>query len=217
MENILFELRVLLDIALAAILGFSIGFERKLRSKEAGIRTHTIVAIGSALFMVISKYAFDSSADAARVAAQIVAGIGFLGAGIIVYRQHEVHGLTTAAGVWATAGIGMACGGQKYVLAIGATMLMVFSQWLLHRKCKIFQQKRYYSVNIVFTQTSDEREKIKEIFSVDRYNRLVLTRDGTNLIYHATLNTDVEYSSSQLNDIMANNSFISSLERCDDN
>ena len=72
-------------------------------------------------------------------------------------------------------------------------------------------------MNIVFTQTSDEREKIKEIFSVDRYNRLVLTRDGTNLIYHATLNTDVEYSSSQLNDIMASNSFISSLERCDDN
>ena len=216
MEEILFELRVLLDIVLAAVLGFSIGFERKLRSKEAGIRTHTIVSIGSALFMVISRYAFNG-ADTARVAAQIVAGIGFLGAGIIVYRQHEVHGLTTAAGVWATAGVGMACGGQQYVLAIGATALMVFSQWLLHRKWGVFQQKRYYSMNIVFTQTSDEREKIKAIFSVDRYNRLVLTRDGTNLIYHATLNTDIEYSSSQLNDIMAENSFIHSLERCDDN
>ena len=210
------ELRILLDIVLAAFLGFAIGFERKLRSKEAGIRTHTIVSIGSALFMVISKYAF-SGADTARVAAQIVAGIGFLGAGIIVYRQHEVHGLTTAAGVWATAGVGMACGGQKYVIAIGATILMVFSQWLLHRKCRIFQQKRYYSVNIVFTQTSDEREKIKAIFSVDRYNRLVVTRDGEKLIYHATLNTDVEYSSTQLNEIMTENSFIHSLERCDDN
>jgi putative Mg2+ transporter-C (MgtC) family protein len=217
LEEIVFELRILLDILLAAVLGFSIGFERKLRSKEAGIRTHTIVCIGSALYMVISKYAFDSSADAARVAAQIVAGIGFLGAGIIVYRQHEVHGLTTAAGVWATAGVGMACGGQKYILAVGATMLMIFAQWLLHRKLKIFRQKRYYSVNIVFTQTSDEREKIKAIFEVDRYNRLVVTRDGTNLIYHATLNTDVEYSSTQLNEIMENNSFIHSLERCDDN
>jgi putative Mg2+ transporter-C (MgtC) family protein len=217
LEEIVFELRILLDILLAAVLGFSIGFERKLRSKEAGIRTHTIVCIGSALYMVISKYAFDSSADAARVAAQIVAGIGFLGAGIIVYRQHEVHGLTTAAGVWATAGVGMACGGQKYILAVGATMLMVFAQWLLHRKWKIFRQKRYYSVNIVFTQTSDEREKIKAIFEVDRYNRLVVTRDGTNLIYHATLNTDVEYSSTQLNEIMENNSVIHSLERSDDN
>ena len=217
MEEIVFELKILLDILLAALLGFSIGFERKLRSKEAGIRTHTIVCIGSALYMVISKYAFDSSADAARVAAQIVAGIGFLGAGIIVYRQHEVHGLTTAAGVWATAGVGMACGGQKYILAVGATVLMVFAQWLLHRKWRIFRQKRYYSVNIVFTQTTDEREKIKAIFEVDRYNRLVLTRDGPNLIYHATLNTDVEYSSTQLNEIMENNSFIHSLERCDDN
>ena len=212
-----FELRIFLDIILAAVLGFAIGYERKLRSKEAGIRTHTIVCIGSALFMAVSKYAFNSDADSARVAAQIVAGIGFLGAGIIVYRQHEVHGLTTAAGVWATAGIGMACGGQKYVLAIGATLLMVGSQWLLHQKWKVFQQKRYFSINIVFKQTCDERERIKAIFDIDRYNRLILTRDGDSLIYHATLNTDVEYSSAQLDEIMRNNPFISSLERCDDN
>ena len=124
---------------------------------------------------------------------------------------------TTAAGVWATAGVGMACGAQLYVLAIGAALLMVGAQWLLHRNWKIFKQKRYYSINIVFKQTSNEREKIKEIFDIDRYNRLVLSRDGENLIYHATLNTDVEYSSSQLNEIMENNSFIFSLERCDDN
>lgn len=212
-----FQLRILLDILLSALLGFSIGFERKLRSKEAGIRTHTIVCIGSALFMVVSKYAFGSEADSARVAAQIVAGIGFLGAGIIVYRQHEVHGLTTAAGVWTTAGVGMACGGQMYVLAIGATLLMVGSQWLLHRKWRVFQQKRYFSINIVFKQTSDERERIKAIFDIDRYNRLVLTREGDDLIYQATLNTDVEYSSAQLDDIMKNNCFIRSIERCDDN
>ena len=217
LKNSVFQFRILLDILLSAILGFCIGMERKMRSKEAGIRTHTIVCIGSALFMVISKYGFGSAADSARVAAQIVAGIGFLGAGIIVYRQHEVHGLTTAAGVWATAGVGMACGARLYLLAIGAAFLMVGSQWLLHRNWKVFKQKRYYSINIVFKQTSDEREKIKEIFAVDRYNRLVLSRDGDNLIYHATLNTDVEYSSAKLNDIMKNNSFIFSLERCDDN
>ena len=217
LKSTVFQSRILLDILLSAILGFCIGMERKMRSKEAGIRTHTIVCIGSALFMVISKYGFGSEADSARVAAQIVAGIGFLGAGIIVYRQHEVHGLTTAAGVWATAGVGMACGAQLYVLAIGAALLMVGAQWLLHRNWKIFKQKRYYSINIVFKQTSNEREKIKEIFDIDRYNRLVLSRDGDNLIYHATLNTDVEYSSAQLNEIMENNSFIFSLERCDDN
>ena len=217
LKSTIFQSRILLDIFLSAILGFCIGMERKMRSKEARIRTHTIVCIGSALFMVISKYGFNSEADSARVAAQIVAGIGFLGAGIIVYRQHEVHGLTTAAGVWATAGVGMACGAQLYVLAIGATLLMIGAQWLLHQNWKIFKQKRYYSINIVFKQTSNEREKIKEIFDIDRYNRLVLSRDGENLIYHATLNTDVEYSSTQLNEIMEQNSFIFSLERCDDN
>ena len=90
------QLYYLLDVLLSAVLGFFIGWERKIRSKEAGIRTHTIVCIGSSLMMVISKHAFGDDADSARVAAQIVAGIGFLGAGIIVYKKNIVHGLTTA-------------------------------------------------------------------------------------------------------------------------
>jgi len=126
------ELRILLDLLLSVVLGFAIGFERKIRSKEAGIRTHTIVYMGSALMMIVSKYAFGNNADTARVAAQIVTGIGFLGAGIIVYKRHEVRGLTTAAGVWATAGVGMACGGRLYIIAIGATLLMIAAQLLFH-------------------------------------------------------------------------------------
>ncbi len=116
------ELIWLARIAYAVALGFAIGFERKLRFKEAGIRTHTIVCAGSALIMVVSKYAFSDIAeyDASRVAAQIVSGIGFLGAGMIIYRKQVVHGLTTAAGVWATAGVGMAAGGGLYIVAAGA-------------------------------------------------------------------------------------------------
>ena len=102
------QLWMLPDLLLSVLLGFLIGLERKFRFKEAGIRTHTIVSFGAALMMVISKHAFGSDADSARVAAQIVSGVGFLGAGMIVYKQHEVKGLTTAAGVWATAGVGMA-------------------------------------------------------------------------------------------------------------
>ena len=117
-----------IDLVLAALLGFFIGLERKFRDKEAGIRTHTIVAFGAALMMIISKYAFNAEADSARVAAQIVAGIGFLGAGIIVYRKNVVHGLTTAAGVWATAGIGMACGGGLWIIAILATAILILIQ-----------------------------------------------------------------------------------------
>ena len=96
-EQLLGELHSLLNILLAVVLGFAIGYERKLRYKEAGIRTHTIVCVGSALIMVVSKYGFADimEYDASRVAAQIVSGIGFLGAGIIIYRKHEIHGLTT--------------------------------------------------------------------------------------------------------------------------
>ena len=87
----LFQLETLLDLLLSVVLGFFIGFERKMRYKEAGIRTHTIVCVGAALMMIVSKYAFGEGADMARVAAQIVAGVGFLGAGIIVYYAAKLH------------------------------------------------------------------------------------------------------------------------------
>ena len=204
-----------LDLILAALLGFVIGLERKLRDKEAGIRTHTIVAFGAALMMVISKFAFDSEADSARVAAQIVAGIGFLGAGIIVYKKNVVHGLTTAAGVWTTAGIGMACGGGLWLIAIIATVVLVLIQFCLHRK--IFRHKKNYSIKIVFVQDTNEREQVKALFDIDRYNRLVVERQGEELIYQAILDTDIEYSSTALDEIMKSHKFIRSIERYDDN
>lgn len=204
-----------LDLILAALLGFIIGLERKYRDKEAGIRTHTIVAFGAALMMVISKYAFDADADSARVAAQIVAGIGFLGAGIIVYKKNVVHGLTTAAGVWATAGIGMACGGGLWLIAIIATVILILIQWFLHKK--IFRHKKLYSLKIVFVQKTNEREQIKKLFDIDRYNRLIVERQDEELIYQAILETDEEYSSAQVDEIMKSHSFIRSIERCDDN
>ena len=211
------ELWLALDLLLAAVLGFCIGLERKCRYKEAGIRTHTIVSFGSALMMVVSKHAFGSDADAARVAAQIVTGIGFLGAGVIVYRRNVVHGLTTASGVWTTAGIGMACGGGLWIIACLATGILIFIQWLLHRNWRIFKTKKVYSIKISFLQKTNERDKIKQIFDIDRYNRLVVERKGDNLVYHAKLDTIQEYSSTQLDEIMKQNTFIISIERCDDN
>ena len=209
------QLWLALDLILAALLGFFIGLERKLRDKEAGIRTHTIVAFGAALMMLISKFAFDSEADSARVAAQIVAGIGFLGAGIIVYKKNVVHGLTTAAGVWTTAGLGMACGGGLWLIAIIATVVLVLIQFCLHRK--IFRHKKNYSIKIVFVQDTNEREQVKALFDIDRYNRLVVERQGEELVYQAILDTDIEYSSTQLDEIMKSHKFIRSIERYDDN
>ncbi len=214
------QLKLLVSLLLSAILGFCIGLERKFRAKEAGIRTHTIVCFGASLMMLISIYGFSGSAgnaDPGRIAAQIVAGVGFLGAGIIVYRKNEVHGLTTAAGVWTTAGIGMACGGGLWLVAIGATVLLIFFQWLFHRNWGIFKPKKHYIVRIVFEQRTDEREQIKQIFETDRYNSLVIEREGDKLVYHAKLYTDIEYSSSQLNEIIEKHPFIYILEREDDN
>ena len=216
-ENILDELYHLISILLSVVLGFAIGFERKLRYKEAGIRTHTIVCVGSALITVVSKYGFgEDGTDASRVAAQIVSGIGFLGAGIIVYRKHEIHGLTTAAGVWATSGVGMAAGAGLYIVATGATVIIIAVQCLFHANLRVFRTKKYFQIKICFVSDGTANDVIKELFQTDRFYRLVIERKGNETIYHATLNTDKEYSSQRLGEIMAENPFIKSIERCDE-
>ena len=124
----------ILRIFVAALLGGAIGLEREYRAKEAGLRTHFLVALGSAVFMIVSAYGFDGFMntpehrwDVSRVAAQVVSGIGFIGAGTIIFHKSEnvVRGLTTAAGLWVTAAIGLACGGGMYVLSIASTVLVL--------------------------------------------------------------------------------------------
>ena len=211
------EWQGLIGVLLAVVLGFAIGFERKLRFKEAGIRTHTIVCFGAAIMMVVSKYGFDGlDADVSRVAAQIVSGVGFLGAGIIMFRGQKMHGLTTAAGVWATAGIGMACGAGMYIFATGGTVILIFIQCLLHLNIRPFRAKNHYKIKISFINTTDESLVIKQIFEVKNFNSLTIERTGDKLLYHAMLNTDKEYSSQVLNKIMETHTFILTLERCDD-
>jgi putative Mg2+ transporter-C (MgtC) family protein len=116
-------------IGLALVLSASIGLDRELRQKSAGLRTYTLVGVGSALFMLISKYGFfdvlkpgEVILDPSRVAAQIVSGIGFIGAGLIFVRRDSVRGLTTAAGIWLTAAVGAAVGASLPVLAIATTL-----------------------------------------------------------------------------------------------
>ena len=215
-ENILFELRLSVPILASTLLGFLIGFERMKRSKEAGVRTHTIVCVGAALMMIVSKFAFNSDADSARVAAQIVAGVGFLGAGIIVYKKNSVHGLTTAAGIWATAGIGMACGGELYVLAVCATAIMIGVQCLLHTNVTLFNHKKRYLIDIRFEYVDESNKKIKQMFGTDRFNKLKIENKDGKVFYSAVLVTSEEFSSSRLCQIMEENPYISSIERRDD-
>jgi putative Mg2+ transporter-C (MgtC) family protein len=112
------------QILLAIILGALIGWQREVRGKAAGGRTYALVCAGSALFTILSINAFPGS-DPARVAAQIVVGIGFLGAGTILNRDNRIHGLTTAAGLWVSAAIGMAVGVGFYLVAIVGALLML--------------------------------------------------------------------------------------------
>lgn len=137
-QEIFNQSELLLRIAIACILGILIGNERKNRNKSAGIRTHAIVAMGSALMMVVSKYGFADIAevgkfDGSRIAAQVVSGVGFLGAGIIFVRNNLVSGLTTSAGIWATAGVGLAMGSGLYVIGIASGLMIILMQGITHR------------------------------------------------------------------------------------
>ena len=117
----------------AALLGAAIGYEREMRGKGAGLRTHMLVALGSALFMTISIYGFPDANrfDASRVAAGVVGGLGFLCAGIIMKNRH-ISGLTTAAGLWVTGAVGLGMGGGMYEMSILCTFLMILCLEVMH-------------------------------------------------------------------------------------
>ena len=157
MENfittILLEKNMLLDILLAMILGFAIGFERELTNKWAGLRTHMLVCMGSCIFTLLSIHAFpvfahSPQADPARVAAQVLTGIGFIGGGTVLKHGSAIYGLTTAAALWITASIGMACGCGFNKLAIVSTIIVVsvlvliriFEKQFIHKGSKIIRR-----------------------------------------------------------------------------
>ena len=145
------ENEFILRIVKAAVLGGLIGLEREYRSKDVGFRTHFLVALGSALFMIVSAYGFDGVPmteahrwDVSRIAAQVVSGIGFICAGTIIFRKTEniVSGLTTASGVWVVAAIGLACGGGMYMLAVVSTILVLIGFEAFNIFLKRFDERR---------------------------------------------------------------------------
>ena len=165
------------------------------------------------------RYSISDTAefDSSRVAAQIVSGIGFLGAGIIIYRKQVVHGLTTAAGVWATSGVGMAAGGGLYIVAAGATVILIAIQCILHLRCKLFSTKKYVRLKIVFEDPlSQNANKVTELFGVDRFNKLHVERKGDKIFCIGTVTTDKELPASKLSNVLNENDYIHEIERCDD-
>lgn len=192
------NIEFLVKMILATSMGAIIGFERKSRNKEAGIRTHAIVALASALMIIVSKYGFFDvdEYDAARVAAQVVSGIGFLGAGLIFIKNNAVNGLTTAAGVWATAGIGLAMGAGLYAVAVFGTLLIVIVQILMHKDT--FLNKDHLTITFEIG-LEDSFNTIREIrnclerFKLEIQNVEILKKSKSVIVkFHTVVPLDFE-------------------------
>ncbi len=173
------ELMYVFRIIIAGICGIIIGYERKSRSKEAGIRTHFIVASAAALIMIVSKYGFfdlilkaviegvDIRLDPSRVASCIVSGVGFLGAGMIFVQKNTVRGLTTAAGIWATAGIGMAIGAGLYLTGIIFTGIIFLAQIILHKDSRLLMVRHMKILKIFGVNRLGYIEELTKKLAVD--------------------------------------------------
>ena len=165
----LYDLEYLLRMVIAALCGGIIGYERSRRRKEAGLRTHIIVAVGSALLMIVSKYGFmdvleipGMRVDAARIASNVITGISFLGAGVIFIREASIKGLTTAAGLWAMAGVGLAIGAGMYGVGIFATILIMVIQIFTHGNLQKLDGPIYETFSVTYQNAPNELEELKQ-------------------------------------------------------
>lgn len=166
-----------LRLLLAAALGALIGVEREIHGHPAGMRTHLLVCLGSAIFTVLSIYGFgpvgQAGLDPSRIAAQIVSGIGFLGAGAILKEGATIRGLTTAASLWATAAVGLAAGAAQYPVAWTGAIIIIFSLWPLNRIAERLHQADRETARLQVTV--DRLEAIGEMSRVLAAHRLEIT------------------------------------------
>ena len=185
-----------LRLFVAGAMGVLIGLEREYRAKEAGYRTHFLVALGSALMMIVSQYGFMEvlktdliRLDPSRIAAQVVSGIGFIGAGTIILQKQIVRGLTTAAGIWETSGIGLAVGAGMYAVGISATLLVLLGLETLSYFFKSIGLR-----NMMIDFSTDDKEAIKRVskkfntrnYVVVSYEMTEAYTNGKN-VYHVSM------------------------------
>ena len=186
----------ILRLFIAGILGSIIGLDREYRAKEAGYRTHFLVSLGSALIMIVSQHGFSEildtpnvNLDPSRIASQVVSGIGFIGAGTIILHKQIVRGLTTAAGIWATSGIGLAIGAGMYELGISATILTLIGLEVLSFLFKSIGMKS--SIVEFSTDNKETLNRITKLFHSKNFLIVSLqmkeNRTGESIVYHATM------------------------------
>lgn len=211
-----------LALITATVCGAAIGIERTHRQKEAGIRTHIIVALGSALIMIVSKYGFfdivnmtgvegNINLDGARLAAQVVTGISFLGAGIIVYKG-TVKGLTTAAGVWTTAGIGLAAGAGMYGIAVYSTLILLIVQIVIHRILPV-ENTSTTSVTMKLVDDPEVVETVSSIFIENNYEILSnsIEKKHEKYVCLFTIRAKSHISPEDITNLFANKEYVLSI------
>lgn len=195
------DTELLLRLLAAIVCGGCIGLEREYRAKEAGFRTHFLVALGSSLFTIVSIHGFGdivtsgipTSYDPSRIASQIVTGIGFIGAGTIIFQRHVIRGLTTASGLWVTSAIGMACGAGMYELSIATTILVLICLELLNIIIPRYGKK---DANIIFSAANIETAKtaIAALSETNNDNktRVTIEKDKAKDAYNVTIDAWVK-------------------------
>ncbi len=217
-------LEMMLRILLSSICGAAIGYERTRRLKEAGVRTHILVCCSAVLFMIVSKYAFfdldvgqlgTKGADPARIAAQVVSGISFLCAGVIFRNRNSLKGLTTAAGLWATAAIGLTLGAGMYTLGICSTVFITILQILTHRFTFGNDSLNSQAVSLHAVSTPEFDEElwafIRSAGGMVDDCRILLKRDELTA-YHFTVRAKISISAEQWDNFMHQHPEVQRLE-----
>ena len=216
LQHLDFAIRILV----ACACGFILGVERSRRFKEAGVRTHMIVCCGAALVMIVSKYGFADltsaagvayngtrGADPARLAAQVVSGVGFLGAGMIFKNGGSVTGLTTAAGIWAAAGIGLAIGAGMFLLGILVTLGIAAIQMLMHIVTVGADAYKHCNIDILVETLFDFDDKFKVLMK--QYDATIVefrvTREVNGVRYNATLKSKKPITTDDVTAVLSDN------------
>lgn len=212
---------MLLRVMLACICGGIIGAERNRRQKDAGTRTHLVVGLGAALFMLVSKYGFfdiigtGMNADATRIASTIVTGVSFLGAGVIFTKGTSIKGLTTSAGIWATAAVGCALGAGMYFVGIAVTGILLLFQIVLHKYLHKIETAASVEISITASNQSGKFDEITALLGENEIHveslKLKRNPEGTTTCIMSARHAN-DLSLSDIGEIMKRNPDITAVD-----
>lgn len=218
-DDLLIHSLWVIRLIISALCGCLIGYERSNRNKGAGVRTHAILALGSGLIMLLSKYGFldINEIDGSRVAAQIVSGVGFLGAGVIFVKNGNISGLTTAAGLWATSGVGMCIGAGMYDMGIVATLLLIGLQILFHRGffLKLTQNSQTVHMEIYYEECA--LKDIQSVFKkcgIDIYSMKIENLKNKYMYIELEISFNQNFEKEYLLSEMMKKSYLKKIKYC---